>query len=328
MKKWLLVFAAFAASVGPHLSALGVDSSFPDKAIRLIVPFAPGGGADTGARRFAQAFAEKIGQSVIVENVPGAGGTLGAARVAHAAPDGYTLLYTTPGQQMTAPYLIANLPYEPLRDLRAISKLTAGVNVLVVSKDFPASSIQALIAYAKSHPGKVNFASSGIGSTSHLAGELFKKMAGIDIVHVPYKGSSVAASDVMAGRVQMSIDTLSVYLPYIRSGKVKALGVSTPEPNPIAPEIRPIADALKGFDASPVNYITAPGATPDAVISKLNRLINAVASDKELQAQFASTGSILGGDTPQEMEALVRSEQKRWKDVIDSAGIAVTRKNN
>ncbi len=328
MKKWMLLFAACAATVAAQLPATAKESGFPEKAIRLIVPFAPGGGADTGARRFAQVFSEKSGQSVVVENVPGAGGTLGAAHVAHAAPDGYTLLYTTPGQQMTAQYLIANLPYEPLKDLRAVSKLTAGANVLVVGKDFPASSVQELIDYAKGHPGMVNFASSGIGSTSHLAGELFKKMAGIDIVHVPYKGTSLAASDVMAGRVQMTIDTLSVYLPYIQSGKVKALGVSTPEPSPITPDIRPIADTLKGFDASPVNYITAPGATPDAVINELNRLINEVVSDKKLQKTFADTGTILVGSTPQEMEALVRSEQKRWKDVIDSAGIAVTRKNH
>ncbi len=318
----LIALTAFASTPLPAMAA--EVSSFPDKAVRLVVPFAPGGGADLSARRFAQPLSEIMGQSVIVENVPGAGGTLGAAKVVKAAPDGYTLLYTTPGQQMTAPYLIENLPYDAFKDLRAVSKLTAGTNVLVVGKDFPAKSVQELIDYAKKNPGKVNFASSGIGSTSHLAGELFKKMAGIDIVHVPYRGSGPAAADVVGGRVEMSIDTLSVYLPHIKDGRVRALGVSTAKPNPIAPEIRPIADALTGFEASPVNYITAPSGTPDAVIEKLNKMINTVASDKALQATFASTGSLLGGNTPQEMEALVRSEQKRWKEVIDSAGIAVS----
>lgn len=324
MRILLPVFLAFVALTGSQPSVGADEITFPNKAIHLVVPFAPGGGADTGARRFAKAMSALVGQSVIVENVPGAGGTLGAARVAHAAPDGYTLLYTTPGQQMTAPYLIDNLPYDAFKDLRAVSKLTAGVNVLVVTRDFPAISTQQLIDYAKKNPTKVNFASSGIGSTSHLAGELFKKMAGINITHVPYRGSSVAAADIVGGRVQMTIDTLSVYLPHIRSGKVRALGVSTLQPAAIEPGIRPIADVLNGFEASPVNYITAPGATPDAIIEKLNTLINKVASDKTLQETFASTGSMLGGSTPEQMEALVRSEQKRWKAVIDSAAIAVT----
>ncbi|MGX9934330.1 Bug family tripartite tricarboxylate transporter substrate binding protein [Advenella kashmirensis] len=324
MRILLSVFLAFVALTSSQSSVRAGEAGFPNKAIRLVVPFAPGGGADIGARRFAKAMSELVGQSVVVENIPGAGGTLGAARVAHSVPDGYTLLYTTPGQQMTAPYLIDNLPYDALKDLRAVSKLTAGVNVLVVARDFPAISVQQLIDYAKKNPAKVNFASSGIGSTSHLAGELFKKMAGINITHVPYRGSSVAAADIVGGRVQMTIDTLSVYLPYIRSGKVRALGVSTLQPAPIEPGIRPIADVLHGFEASPVNYITAPGATPDTVIEKLNTLINKVASDKTLQATFASTGSMLGGSTAEQMQALVRSEQKRWKAVIDSAAIAVT----
>lgn len=323
MRKLTYAFIALAACTSTLLPAMAAQSSFPNKALRLVVPFAPGGGADLSARRFAQPLSEALGQPVIVDNVPGAGGTLGAAKVVRSAPDGYTLLYTTPGQQMTAPYLIENLPYDAFKDLRAVGKLTAGTNVLVVSKDFPATSVQELIDYAKKNPGKVNFASSGIGSTSHLAGELFKKMAGIDIVHVPYRGSAIAAADIVGGRVEMSIDTLSVYQSHIQAGRVRALGVSTNEPNPILPEVRPIADTLSGFDASPVNYLTAPSGTPDVIIEKLNKVVNTVASNKALQATFASTGSMLGGNTPQEMEALVHSEQRRWKEVIDSAGIAV-----
>lgn len=323
MRKLTYAFIALAACASTFLPAVAAQDSFPNKALRLVVPFAPGGGADLSARRFAQPLSEALGQPVIVDNVPGAGGTLGANKVVRSAPDGYTLLYTTPGQQMTAPYLIESLPYDAFKDLRAVGKLTAGTNVLVVSKDFPATSVQELIDYAKKNPGEVNFASSGIGSTSHLAGELFKKMAGIDIVHVPYRGSAIAAADIVGGRVEMSIDTLSVYQSHIEAGRVRALGVSTNEPNPILPDVRPIADTLTGFDASPVNYLTAPGGTPDAIIEKLNKVVNTVASNKALQAAFASTGSMLGGNTPQEMEALVHSEQRRWKEVIDSAGIAV-----
>src|SRR5690606_11102876 len=327
MKKFAVPMLAALALSANGLSAAWADQNYPDKPIRLVVPFAPGGGADNNARRIAQALSEATKQSVIVDNVPGAGGTLGANKVAKATPDGYTLLYTTPGQQMTAPYLIENLPYDAFKDLRSVSKLTAGANVLVVHKDFPASTVQELIDYAKKNPGKVNFASAGIGSTSHLAGELFKKMAELDIVHVPYRGSSVAAADVVGGRVEMAIDTVSVYLPHIRSGAVKALGVSSPQPNPTLPEVPPIAKTLAGFDATPVNYITAPGKTPEPVVRKLSQLINQVTADPTLRENFASTVSILAGSTPESMDALVKSEQTRWKEVIDNAGIAATSNN-
>lgn len=324
MKSLLYAVVALASSVSALAPSFVVaDTTYPDKPIRLVVPFAPGGGADYSARRFAQPLSDALKQSIIIDNVPGAGGSMGANKVAKAAPDGYTLLYTTPGQQMTAPYLIENLPYDAFKDLRAVSQLTAGTNVLVVNKDFPARSVQELIDYAKKNPGKVNFASSGIGSTSHLAGELFKKMADIDIVHVPYRGSALAAADVIGGRIEISIDTLSVYQSHIQSGAVRALGVSTLEPNPIIPDVPPIAKTLDGFEASPVNYISAPGNTPEPIIRKLSEVIIAVASDPTLRETFASTGSKLAGNTPEEMEALVRSEQKRWKEVIDSAGIGV-----
>lgn len=327
MRKFAFPALAALALSATGLSAAWAEQNYPDKPIRLVVPFAPGGGADNGARRIAMGLSEATKQSVIIDNVPGAGGTLGANKVAKATPDGYTLLYTTPGQQMTAPYLIENLPYDAFKDLRPVSKVTAGANVLVVNKDFPASTVQELIDYAKKHPGKVNFASAGIGSTSHLAGELFKNMADLDIEHVPYRGSSVAAADVVGGRVEMAIDTVSVYLPHIRSGAVKALGVSSLQPNPTLPEVPPIAETLAGFDATPVNYITAPGNTPEPVIRKLSRLINQVTADPALRENFASTGSILAGSTPEDMDALVKSEQKRWKKVIDDAGIAATANN-
>lgn len=323
MKKRLFAVALVASLSTLSSPTAFADNRYPDQPIRLVVPFAPGGGADNNARRFAQALSESLKQPIIIDNVPGAGGTMGANKVVRAAPDGYTLLYTTPGQQMTAPYLIENLPYDAYKDLRAVSKLTAGTNVLVVNKDFPATTVQELIDYAKKNPGKVNFASAGIGSTSHLAGELFKSMADVDIVHVPYRGSSVAAADVVGGRVETSIDTLSVYLPHIQSGAVRALGVSTANPNPIIPDVPPIATTLAGYEASPVNYISAPGKTPEAIVNKLSAAITAVAADKTLRETFASTGSILAGSTPSDMDALVKSEQKRWKAVIDGAGIAV-----
>ncbi len=324
MKSLLYAVVALASSVSALAPSFAVaDTTYPDKPIRLVVPFAPGGGADYSARRFAQPLSDALKQSIIIDNVPGAGGSMGANKVAKAAPDGYTLLYTTPGQQMTAPYLIENLPYDAFKDLRAVSQLTAGTNVLVVNKDFPAQSVQELIDYAKKNPGKVNFASSGIGSTSHLAGELFKKMADIDIVHVPYKGTGPAMNDLRGGRVHMAIDTLSVYLPQIRSGNVRALGIASAARNPMVPDVPPIADTLPGFEASPINYLTVPAKTPDAVVTKLNQALREVLGDPALQQNFLESGSRLNGTSPEEMEAVVRRETLKWKAVIEGANIQV-----
>lgn len=308
-----------AATLGPAANA---TESYPNQPIRLIVPFAPGGGADTNARKIAEPWSKVLGQSIVVENKPGAGGTLGATFVAHSAPDGYTLLYTTPGQQMTAPYLFSDLNYDPLKDLIPVGKLTEGANVLVVNKDLPVKTVQELIDYAKAHPGKLGFASSGVASTSHLAGELFKMEADIDIFHVPYRGTGPARNDIIGGQVPMTIDTLSVYLPLIQAGDVRALGVSTLKRSAIAPEIPPIADTLKGFEAFPINYISAPAGTPAAIIDKLNKTLNQVIQDPEVQKTYIS-GTTLEGGTPQEMSDLIASEQKKWKALIESANIKI-----
>ncbi|MBV6306348.1 tripartite tricarboxylate transporter substrate binding protein [Candidimonas humi] len=296
--------------------------TFPDHAIHLVVPFAPGGGADTSARMVAEPWTKVLGQAVVVENRPGAGGTIGAGFVAHAAADGYTLLYTTPGQQMTAPYLFKNLGYDPFKSLISVGKLLVGANVLVVTNALPVRTVRELIDYAKAHPGKLGFASSGVGSTSHLAGELFKQEAGIDIFHVAYRGTGPALNDLMGGQVPMTIDTLSVYLPYIKSGKVRALGVSTKSRSDAAPDIPTIAETLPGFEAYPINYITAPAGTPPAVIEKLNKTLNQVIHDPQVRAKFYK-GTTLEGSTPREMDELVGSEQKKWKALIEKADIKI-----
>jgi tripartite-type tricarboxylate transporter receptor subunit TctC len=320
--RFLLTLAACSLSWGAATTSRAADV-FPSRSIRLIVPFAPGGGADTNARKIAEPWSRILGQTIVVENKPGAGGTLGAGQVAHATPDGYTLLYTTPGQQMTAPYLFKNLGYDPFKDLISVGKLTEGANVLVVSKSVPVRNVRELIAYAKAHPGKMGFASSGVGSTSHLAGELFKKEAGIDIFHVPYRGTGPARTDLIGGQVPMTIDTLSVYLPDIEAGTVRALGVSTLKRSPIAAGVPAIAETLAGFEAYPVNYITAPAGTPRAVIDKLNATLNEAMRDPKVQESFTATGTTLDGSTPEEMDHLVRSEQKKWKDLIVSTGIKI-----
>ena len=302
----------------PHAA---LAQSYPDKPIRLVVPFPPGGGADSLARILGEPLGKRLGQQVVIDNKGGAGGTLGADLVAHAAPDGYTLLYVTPGQQMVNPHLMDKLPYDPVNGFVAICQVVAAPNVLVVHKDLPVKNIAELIAYAKAQPGKINFASSGIGASSHLAGELFKYMAGVNIIHVPYKGSGLAVTDVLGGRVQMTIDTVSVYMQHIKAGAVRALGVSSPERNPLLPDVPAIAETLPGFDAQAVNYISAPAGTPKAIINRLSKEINAVLDMPAVQAQFvASGGTGLKGSTPEQMEALVKSESAKWKKVIDLSG--------
>jgi tripartite-type tricarboxylate transporter receptor subunit TctC len=309
----LLAACAFSAAA----------QDYPNRPLRLVVPFAPGGGADIVARAVAAPLARRLGQPVVVDNKPGGGATLGADIVAKAPADGYTLLYTTPGPQMANPYLMAKLPYDPVRDLVPVSEVAIVPNVLVVHKDLPVRTLREFIAYAKAHPGKVNFASAGQGASSHLAGELFKQSAGVFIVHIPYRGTGPALSDLLSGQVQMAIDSIAVYKPHIDSGALRALGVATAARSPLLPGVPPIADELKGFEAAPVNYISVPAKTPQAVIDRLNREINAVLQSPELKEQLAANGVIPKGSTQAEMVALIRSEAAKWKKVITVSGAKV-----
>ena len=300
-------------------SFFALADSYPNKPIRLVLAFSPGGGADINARTISGPLSQLLGQPVIIDYKPGGGGTLAATIVANAAPDGYTLLYATPGQQMTNPHLMDKLPYDPVRAFKAVSQTVQGSNVLVVNKNLPVNTVAELIGLAKAEPGKINFASSGIGSSSHLAGELFKSMAGIDIVHIPYKGSGPAVTELMGGSVQMTIDTVSVYLQHIKAGELKALGISTLSRNPALPEVPVIADTLPGFQAAPVNYITAPAATPDEIVLKLNRAINDVLQMPEVIEKFLANGATAKGGTPEEMETLIKTESAKWEKLIRSS---------
>jgi tripartite-type tricarboxylate transporter receptor subunit TctC len=309
-------------SAGLLLAALAMGAAaqdYPDRPLRLVVPFAPGGGADIVARAVAAPLGKRLGQPVVVDNKPGGGGTLAADLVAKAPADGYTLLYT-PGPQMANPYLMAKLPYDPVRDLVPVSEVAIVPNVLVVNKDLPVRTLKEFIAYAKSHPGKVNFASAGQGASSHLAGESFKQAAGVSMVHIPYRGTGPALTDLLSGQVQMAIDSIAVYKPHIDSGALRALGVATARRSPLLPDVPPIADELKGFDAAPVNYISVPAKTPQAVIDRLNRDINVVLESRELKEQLAASGVVPQGSTPAEMAALIRSEAAKWKKVIEVSG--------
>ena len=316
-RRYSLAITLATLTLGFATVAFGQD--YPVRPIRLIVPFAPGGAADTTARMVADALGKRLGQMVIVENKPGAGATVGAALVAAAAPDGYTVLYTTPGPQITNPFLMAKLSYNP-DDRVPVTRVAWFPNVLVVTRSLPVHDVQGLIDYARKNPGKVNFASAGIGASSHLSGELFKTAANIDISHVPYKGTGQAVQDLVAGNVQMAIDSLSVYLPYIKSGQVRALGIAMPERSPLLPDVPTIADQLKGFDSTAVNYLTVPKGTPQGVIDRLSREVAAVLADQELSTRMIAMGLVPRASTPAEMAAEVQAERTKWQKVIQDSG--------
>ena len=315
----MAVLAALVTSAQAQTSSAQTSptQTWPSSPIRMVVPFAPGGGADLMARILADPLSKRLGQPIVIENKPGAGATLGADFVAKAQPDGYTLLWTTPGPQITNPYLMPKLPYDPFKDFTAIATAVTAVNVLVVTPSLPVKSVPELIAYAKANPGKLNFSSSGVGASSHLSGELFKMMAGIDIVHVAYRGSGPALQDLLAGNVQMSIDTVAVLLPHIQAGTLRALGVATIERNPSLPDLPPIADTLPGFDGSSINYINGPAGMPQPVVERLNREINAVLSDPDVRKRMEIAGFTPIVESQTALVTRIAQEQDKWKKVIE-----------
>jgi len=315
------MFAYFLLSL-PLVLCNGIAQAekYPDRPIRVIVPFAPGGGADITARVISDGLAKQIGHPVIVENRAGAGGTIGANLVAHSVPDGYTILYTTPGQQITLPYLLKSLPYDP-DDLRPVAQVALVPSVLVVRKNLPVKNVQELIDLAKKEPGKIHFGSAGIGATSHLNGELLQSVAHIKLEHVPYKGTSEEQRDLISGNIDMAIDTIGAYLSQIQAGIIIPLGVTTPEPVSLLPDVPPIAATLPGYDLSPINYLSVPAKTPDSIVQILSDAINKVVQDPEIQKKLLNQAILARTNTPVQMAALVKIERVKWKKVIDAAGI-------
>ncbi|ETF03420.1 MFS transporter [Advenella kashmirensis W13003] len=297
------------------------STNFPTKPLRMVVPFAPGGGADLTARIISEALAKKLGQPVVVENKAGAGATIGAAYVARSAPDGYTILYTTPGPQITNPHLMKSLPYDP-SDLKPISKVSVAPSVLVINSNLPVKSVNELIALAKRKPGQIRYASAGIGASSHLNGELMQTLAHIKLQHIPYKGTGEALKDLVGGNTDMAIDTLAVYMPFIKSGKLTALGVTTPTEISLLPGVAPIADSLPGYDASPMNYLSVPSKTPDNIVNILNKAVNEAIREPEVTDKLLAQGILAEGSTQQEIQALITKEQAKWQKVIDGAGLS------
>ena len=297
---------------------------FPSKPVRIVVPFAPGGSTDIVARYLAEKLTAILGQSVVVDNRPGAGGNIGAESVARAAPDGHTLLMATTGVMAINQSLYKNMGYDPAKDLEPVSYVASITNVLAVPIELPAASVQELIALGRAQPGKLSFASSGAGSSTHLSSELFKSMAGIDLLHVPYKGSSQALTDLMAGRVSMIIDNMPSALPFIKAGRLRALGVSGSKRSPALPDLPTIAEAgLRGYESLSWTGIAVPAGTPKELVARLNREISAVLAQPDMRQKLADAGADAVGGAPELFAEHIRAEREKWSRLIKERGITI-----
>ena len=298
--------------------------SYPNQTIRLVVPFPAAGTTDILARAAAQKLTEAFGQSVVVDNRPGAAGNIGSDLVAKSAPDGYTLLMGTVGTHAINPSLYSKMPYDHVKDFVPVV-LVAGVpNVLVVNPALPVNSVADLIKLAKDKPGQINFASSGSGTSIHLSGELFKTMAGVDITHVPYKGSSPALVDLIGGQVQIMFDNLPSALPQIKAGKLRAIAVTSLKRAPVLPDVPTISESgLPGFEASSWFGVLAPAGTPAPIVARINAEINKWLQSAEAREKLLSQGAEAAGGTPEQFAHHIRAESEKWAKVVKASGAKV-----
>ena len=298
--------------------------AFPTKPIRIVVPFPPGGPADVLARTVGDRIAAALGQPVVVDNRPGAGGNIGMELVAKAAPDGHTLALAPAGNLTVNPSLYRNVPYDVGRDFAPVTVIAAVPNVLVVNPQVPAKDLAELIAYAKANPGKLNYSSPGPGSGAHLAGELLKSSAGIDIVHVPYSGIAPAVTAVIAGDVQLMFAGAPSALPQVAGGKLRALAVASPMRIASAPALPTLSEAgLPGFDVTSWYSIVAPAATPPAVVERLQKEIARALTSPDVKAKLTGIGAEPIANTPEEFAAMIRVETAKWSKIVKDANIKV-----
>ncbi|MBN9529353.1 MAG: tripartite tricarboxylate transporter substrate binding protein [Alphaproteobacteria bacterium] len=324
MRRALRVLSMLVAGLGVLATATGQAQTYPTRAITLIVPFPAGGTTDILGRFVGQALSAAWNQPVVVENRGGAGGNIGAAAVAKAAPDGYTLLVGTVGTHAINASLYTKMPYDTLKDFAPVTQIASVPNMLVVTPSLPVGSVTELIAYAKANPGKLNMASSGNGTSIHLSGELFKVMTGVDMVHVPYKGSAPALNDLMGGQVQLMFDNMPSALPQVKGGTLKALAVTTATRSPAMPDLPTVAEAgVPGFEASSWFGVFAPAGTPKEIVAKLQTEIARILKSPEMTERLAQQGAVAVGNTPDEFGAYVQSELVKWAGVVKASGARV-----
>ncbi|OGA38310.1 MAG: hypothetical protein A3G24_21430 [Betaproteobacteria bacterium RIFCSPLOWO2_12_FULL_62_13] len=297
------------------------STAYPTKPIRLLVGFSPGGGTDITARIVSAKLSERIGQSIIVDNRPGVGGVLARNIAAEANPDGYTLFMLS-GSQVIGASLIHNAPVDMDKTFAAIARLTSQPYLLSTNPSFPAKAVKEMIAYAKGKPGVINYGSTGMGSMAHLATELLMEMAGIKMVHVPYKGTGPGLLDLMRGQLQFLFASSTSTMPHVKASRLRLLGSSSGKRSKVLPDVPTIAESgLPGFDVTGWYAVIAPGGTPKAIITKLNREIGEVLKSPEIQKSMAAGGADAVHSTPQELTALIHYEETRWAKLIKSAGI-------
>jgi tripartite-type tricarboxylate transporter receptor subunit TctC len=313
-----IVFIAFIANV----SAVSAQSQpYPNKPIKIISPFATGGIADTFSRVVGQGLSESLGQPVVVENKTGGGGNIGADFVAKAPADGYTLVMGNIGSHAVNPYLMKNMPYDPLKDFEPVAYVLDAEGLLVVNPTIPVKNVTELIAYVKARPGQVSYGSGGMGTTSHLAGELFKSLAKVDMTHIPYKGNAPAITDLIGGQTQVMFATMPTVLPYVKTDKLKALAVIGSSRASSLPDVPTVAETLPGFDVSNWIGIFAPAGTPKPIISKLNTEIIKIMQQPAVQKRLETEGAKFKPMTPEAFGAFQKNEALKWAKTIKDSGI-------
>lgn len=317
--KAVVVIVTSASVMGQGAFAAG--NAWPEHPLRMIVPFPPGGGADTVARLLSKAIGDRIGKPVIVENKPGATGTMGVAYGLLAPADGYTMIWCTPAAQYLAP---KSVRYDPLKDLAPVSLTASATYILLVNPALPIRSVSDLIAAARAHPGSMNYATAGIGGQGHLMGAYFNLSAGTDLTHVPYTGEAPALMGIMTGETQAGFISSTVALPLVKAGKVRAIGTSSANRLPGVPEeIPPVAATLPGFDVTAINYIAMRAGTPRPIIESLSRVINEVLTSAPIRDQIAAVGVVPVGSTPEELGQRIAKERAKWNEVIIKSKIVL-----
>lgn len=318
------VLCQAAAMLALVCGSTSFAQEWPTRPIKMLVGFAPGGGTDAVARLVAQKMSESLGQTVIVENRAGATGTIAAEVVAHSAPDGYTILMGHVNSNAIAPNLFKKLPYDAVADFQPVTYVGYVPNILVVHPSVAAKSVPELVALAKAEPGKMTYASSGVGSTQHLAGEMFQILTGTRLVHVPYKGSGQAITDLLAGQVNMNFDTMPPVLPHMQAGKIRALAISTPARLPALPDLPTFNEVgITGFDVTNWYGVFAPAKTPKDVVNRLSLEVNKAMNDPATREKLVALGTQLGGGKPEDFEAFLKTELAKYARLVKDAKISI-----
>ena len=323
MIRWLAIrpiFSRAAALMALVTLAVSAQAAFPERTIKLVVPFAPGGGTDSITRTLAAVMSPILGQSVIVDNKPGAGTVIGSDLVAKSAPDGYTLVMATFAHAVN-PSMVAKLPFDPEKAFAPVSLVARGPNVLVVKADSPLKTVKDLVDAAKAQPGRLSYASQGNGTSAHLAGEMFENLAKVKMLHIPYRGAGPAMTDLLGGQVDMMFATAAAVAPHIAAGKLRPIAVTSPERSPAMRSVPAIGEVVPGYAVESWYGLFAPAGTPPEVIAKLNQVIRQAAQADEVKKKLEPEGLMVTAGSPQELDAFVKREEQRWRQIVKENNI-------